>query len=435
MLSGKMYRFRPRVGVVEPIYLESFLRSKECQASLDQMKTGISDSGLNLTQDRFSELTIPVAPVREQQRIVAKIEELLSDLDAGVASLERVKVNLTRYKASVLKAAVEGKLTEKWREEHPNVEPASALLESILVERRASWEEEQLGKYEEKGQTPPRGWRERYKEPQGLDTGELSSLPRGWSWTSLDVLLREPLRNGHSARMSETGEGIRTLTLTAVTEGDFSEKNTKLTVADAARVRELWLEPGDILIERSNTPELVGTARLFDGPARYAVFPDLMIRARVSTAVDTRYVAIVLQSNRARVFFRGNAQGISGSMPKIDQGVVRGLSIPLPPIDEQREIAEAVDISLTILETSLSTLAYSLRRTSRLRQSILARAFSGKLVPQDPTDEPASVLLERIRAEREAQAKKPACRRRTSKKTTEDQQTFPFSLSTSPDQE
>ena len=136
-------------------YLFYYLKFK--QRDLESLGKGATQK--NISQTVIRSFPFIVAPLPEQRRIVAKIEELFSDLDAGVAALERVKATLAKYKASVLKAAVEGRLTEEWREEHPDVEPASVLLERILKERRAKWEEEQLAKYEAKGQKPPNGWR------------------------------------------------------------------------------------------------------------------------------------------------------------------------------------------------------------------------------------------------------------------------------------
>jgi type I restriction enzyme S subunit len=190
-------------------YIEAFLRSKHAQTEIDRMKTGISDSGLNLTHGRFLPLQVPVAPLNEQERIVAKIEELFSDLDAGVAALERAKANLKRYRAAVLKAAVEGKLTQKWRAENPPKEPASKLLARILKERRKKWEQEQLAAYKAKGKQPPKNWRDKYKEPAGPGAN-LPALPEGWCWACLSQLLAEPLRNGHSAKRSKDGTGVRT---------------------------------------------------------------------------------------------------------------------------------------------------------------------------------------------------------------------------------
>lgn len=118
--------------------------------------------------------------VDEQRRILVVIEEQFSRLDAGVVALERVRVNLKRYRTAVLKAAVEGRLTAVWREENPDVEPASELLKRILSERRERWEKDQLVAYEKKGKKPPKNWQSKYREPAGPNTDDLPELPEGW---------------------------------------------------------------------------------------------------------------------------------------------------------------------------------------------------------------------------------------------------------------
>ncbi len=232
ILSGKMYRFRVPNPEVNPSYIEALLRTHDAQTSIDRMKTGISDSGLNLTHEKFLRLPARVAPTNEQCRIVAKIEELISDLDAGVAALERAKAKLKRYRATVLKAAVEGKLTQEWRKQQveaasrrfeertgtqrrkiaaaikrrdaastrtrrdveagatrrdaaSTLETASQLLERILKERRRKWEEAQLAAYAKAGKKPPANWKDKYKQPAALDETDLPALPEGWCWATL----------------------------------------------------------------------------------------------------------------------------------------------------------------------------------------------------------------------------------------------------------
>jgi len=151
MMSGKMYRFRVSPDLFDSRYLEAFLLTPAAQSAIDKMKTGGSDSGLNLTHDRFRPLPVPVAPLSEQRRIMDMVDEVMSDLDAGVAILERVQAKLKHYRAAVLKAAVEGALTSTWREQHPATEHATAFLTRILAERRRSWEEAQLRKVNQAG--------------------------------------------------------------------------------------------------------------------------------------------------------------------------------------------------------------------------------------------------------------------------------------------
>lgn len=160
----------------------NFIRPKVIQAN-KQVITQV-----NLNTDIVRELDIPAPPFNEQCSIVAKIEELFSDLDAGVAALKRAKANLKRYRSAVLKAAVEGKLTEEWRAKHPKSEPASQLLECILTERRQKWEADQLAKFAAAGKEPPKNWREKYVEPKPPDTTGFSELPDGWCWASVKQL-------------------------------------------------------------------------------------------------------------------------------------------------------------------------------------------------------------------------------------------------------
>ena len=132
-------------------------------------------------------MSVPIPPLPEQHRIVAKIEELFTKLDAGINELHKAQSQLKRYRQSVLKAAFEGKLTEAWQTTHQGkIEPASVLLERILKERREKWEAEQLEQMKAKGKMPKDDrWKAKYKEPIAPDTSELPELPKGWRWTTL----------------------------------------------------------------------------------------------------------------------------------------------------------------------------------------------------------------------------------------------------------
>ena len=137
---------------------------------------------------RFWRIRLPLAPLPEQHRIVAKLDELFSELDAGVAALERAQTKLKRYRASVLKAAVEGKLTEEWRRDQsaPD-ETGEELLQRILVERRKRWEQEQLAKFKAQGRKPPKNWKAEVPGAGARRTrAGCRKLPEGWCWATVD---------------------------------------------------------------------------------------------------------------------------------------------------------------------------------------------------------------------------------------------------------
>jgi type I restriction enzyme S subunit len=227
----------------------------------------------------------------------------------------------------------------------------------------------------------------------------------------LGELLRAPLRNGHSAKETSDPDGVRTITLTAVTIGDFSVQNSKITSADPSRVRDLWLVPGDILIERSNTPELVGTTRLYRGAKNFAIYPDLVIRAQLTDAAVPRFVELVLQSRELRRYFQLKAKGMAGSMPKIDQQTISEAPIPLPPLAEQKRIVAKIEELFSELEAGEESLRVARRQLGVYRQSLLKQAFEGHLTAKwrtlnpDKLESPAQ-LLARIQSARQARYEK-----------------------------
>jgi type I restriction enzyme, S subunit len=226
----------------------------------------------------------------------------------------------------------------------------------------------------------------------------------------LGSLLREPLRNGKSARASANGEGVRVFTLTAVTKADFGEENTKISVLRPEDAEGVWAEPGDIFIERSNTPELVGTAAMYTGKRRFAVFPDLLIRVRPDDRLDERFLAYFLRSETARRHFRSKARGIAGTMPKISQPTIEALRVPVPSRPVQHSIVAAIETHFSRLDAAVASLTRAKANVKRARASVLKAAVEGRLVPTEAAlaraagrpYEPASALLDRILAERKA---------------------------------
>lgn len=370
-------RVRPGDSL-RPRFLLRFLQSDFTRRFFKANARGIAGSMPKISQGTIERLAVPVPPLDEQDRVVSAVEAQVSRLDAAVATLRRVKANLKRARASVLKAAVEGRLVRTEaalaRAEGREYEPASALLGRILADRKAEW--------------AASGARGKYAEPVGPDREALRELPEGWCWATVDSLLAGPLRNGKSAKASDDGAGIRTLTLTSVTTGCFSDENTKFTVATREQVEGLWLEPGDLLVQRSNTPDLVGSSALYRGHRGWAVYPDLLIRVRSTRRMEVEWLALALQGPTIRRYFRDRSRGIAGSMPKIDQGTIQATAIPLPPLPEQHRIVAEVDRRLSVLDAVSVTVDANLARCIRLRQSILKRAFEGRLVAPGTSNPP-----------------------------------------------
>jgi type I restriction enzyme S subunit len=213
----------------------------------------------------------------------------------------------------------------------------------------------------------------------GLRASILEAAFEGLPTAPLSTRLREPLRNGKSAKKAVNG-AVRVFTLTAVTESDFSERNTKIVDLEPADLDDLWAAPGDLFVERSNTPDLVGTTALFSGPSSWAIFPDLLIRVRLDETTEPRFAELAIGAPRLRRYFRSRAKGIAGSMPKIDQETVASAPLPAIPLDRQLHIVSEVDRQLSILDATARALDGGLRRASGLRQSILHDAFAGRLI-------------------------------------------------------
>lgn len=194
-------------------------------------------------------------------------------------------------------------------------------------------------------------------------------------------LLREKMRNGHSARAVQgDGDGIRTLTLTAVTLNSFTDNYTKITTADPERVADLWLKSGDILVQRANTPELVGTSAIYEGAEDWAIYPDLLIRLRVDEGqARPHYVALALAAERTHRALRSRAKGLAGSMPKVDQNAIATTRIPLPSLEEQDRIVQEVGAMQSNTTVLLQEIERAARRSQNLRRALLTAAFNGKL--------------------------------------------------------
>ena len=356
--------------------------------------------------DEFLDLEVPIAPTNEQTRIASKLEELLSDVDAGVRALRRARKNLKRYRAAVLKAAVEGRLTQNWRTAHPDVEPASKLLERILAERRKRWEEAQLKKYAEKAQAPPNGWKERYPEPLIPDVLQLPDLPKGWCWALSDQLFGFVTSGSRGWAKYSGTEGDLFLGM-----GNLDHDTLTVDLRETRRVKppqgtegeRTRVEVDDILLSITADIGMIGLAPV--GLDKAYINQHLAL-ARCVLPETARYVAWYLVSKEGQRRLKGLQRGAT----KVGLGLddVRSVPIPIPPLAEQNEVIACIDEVQSVVVRTEEDVRLWRGHSARLRQAILKRAFDGKLVPQDPRDEPASELLKKIRGAGESLRATPA---------------------------
>ncbi|MDQ3773374.1 MAG: restriction endonuclease subunit S [Pseudomonadota bacterium] len=364
-----------------------------------------------ISRVNFAKIPFPLPPMSEQEGIASVADELFSDLDAGVAALMRARQKLKLYRASVLKAAVEGALTAEWRAQHPHTEPAAELRKRILAKRRHRWEEVQLATFKGKGQEPPKNWKAKYKEPVPPDATNLPPLPEGWCWANLDTLLVEGPQNGLYLPNTLYGRGTEILRIDDFQNGWVRPREElKRVEADQKATTTYALRDRDLVINRVNSMTHLGKCVLATDRLEGVLFESNMMRAQVASASEAKYVELYLRSEPGRRRLTRDAKWAVNQASINQQDVKRAL-LPLPPLAEQEAIVDAVEDQLSVIDHLEADLDAKLKNAQVLRQAILRHAFTGQLVPQNPNDEPASELLKRIAAEREARAREYAGRK------------------------
>lgn len=356
MISGKMYRMRFNEKYIHPKYIEACLRSDSVRREIDSRKTGMSESGLNLTQERFLSVPLILCPYSEQTRIVKKLDELLAQVDTIKARIDAIPTILKHFRQSVLAAAVSGKLTEEWR-------GSSDYLEvNEFLEIPVGWQilrVEDLVEYVTSGS---RGWAKYYS-----DNGSLFVRSQDINTDELKI------EQAAYVDLPEQAEGRRT----KVQVEDILITITGANVTKCARVK--------IALEDAYISQHVALLRLSDSNA--SQFIELALKAE----------------NAGRKQLTDMAYG--GGKPGLNLQNIKEVRFGVPSGVEQKLIVGKVGELFAFADQIEQRVKDAQSRINNLTQSILAKAFRGELVPQDPNDEPADVLLERIKKEREAAAK------------------------------
>lgn len=383
---------------VAPDYLRLFLvQARYRQEAKRNMQGAVGQQ--RVPPDFVRESPVPVAPAKEQQRIVSKIDELFSRIEEGEQALKRVEKLVERYRQSVLKAAVTGELTRDWREARKRagepVESGEALLARVLKARREAWEASELAKLKAKGKVPSDDrWKQKYVEPAVPETTGLPELPEGWVWANLDCVTEclDYARIPVSARERATRPGAI----------PYYGANGQVGTID----RHLFDESLVLVVEDET---FTGRTKPFSYKIEGKTWVNNHAHVlRPTSALDVDFLNTSLMHYPFIPLTTGTT-----ARRKLTQKALMSAVIAIPCKDEQAEITSIVRCSLSGIERVQADAVRAPLQGAALRQSILKVAFCGQLVPQDPNDEPASKLLERIAAERAETA--PAIRKRKKK--------------------
>jgi type I restriction enzyme, S subunit len=304
---------------------------------------------------------IRVPSPETQVEIVAEIETQLSRIDEAVSNLQRVKANLKRYKASVLKAAVEGRLVETEatlaRREGRTYETGEQLLLRILEERRVTW-----------------GLKKKYVEPAIAERCLIESLPEGWKEATVEQL-SQLVEYGSSSKTSDDSTGVPVLRMGNIFEGELRFDELKYLPSDHEEFPKLLLKDGDLLFNRTNSPELVGKVAVFRSkPTNYS-FASYLIRVRTLAGALPEFLAAFINSSFGRQWVKSVVTQQVGQA-NVNGTKLQALSVPLPPLAEQTRIVAEVDRHLSIIREVEAEVETNLQRAQALRQATLAKAFA-----------------------------------------------------------
>ena len=402
-LGSTIARLRP--FVFSQNYLYYFLDSQFSYVNSNTKGTGIP----HVDPQILWGIKMPLPPLNEQHHIVSKIEELFSELNNGESNLKLAQRQLRVYQQALLKHAFEGKLTEQWRKEN-NPEPAEKLLERIKKERQQRYEQELREwraaikvweKDGKKGRKP--GKPTKPIEVENLNSETLRGkpeLPNSWLYNHLIAVIEVP-KYGTSKKCTYDNGGTGVLRIPNLKSGIIDETDLKYAYFTEGEKEPYLLKEDDILTIRSNgSVDLVGRCSIIRKINTDKLYAGYLIRLRpFSNLVDSRYLLNILESQDLRNQIELKAKSTSG-VNNINSGELSSLIIPLCSKDEQIKIADELESQFSVIDNLEKTIESGLQKSEALRQSILKKAFEGKLVPQDPTDEPASELLKRIQAEK-----------------------------------
>lgn len=337
-----------------------------------------------------------IAPINEQRRIVAKLDAIFEQTRAAKARLGRLPALLDKLKRSILAAAFRGDLTADWRAANPNVEPASALLDRIDADRRARWEDALRAKGKDPGEA-------KYAPPSTIVDG--GPLPRGWEWATIGRLCM--VGTGATPKRGEPRfweRGTLPWVTSGATNSEYIDAAEEFVTEHALAETNLTIFPaGTLLVAMYGEGQTRGRC----AELRFAATTNQAVAGLVTAALPESLKEVIkfVLWNRYEAL-RMEASG--GVQPNLNLSIVRDIVVPVPPAAEQLELVDRIRRALTLISAAEAKVSSAAERVSDIEQAALGRAFRGELVEQDPADEPAAVLLERLRAAATNASTKPA---------------------------
>ena len=321
-------------SMLEQNWLIKCLESNIVQSQIANVTTKVGQPKLAIK--RIQKLIIPLPPLAEQKRIVAKFEELLPYIDRYEQAWSKLEQFNNLFpedmKKSLLQYAIQGKLVEQ----RPEEGTAEELFARIQEEKQRL-----IAEKKNKKEKPL---------PEITEEEKPFDIPESWKWVYLLDIIEEKPSNGCSPKGVTYPTEIKNLTLTATTAGRFKDDAFKYVDISKEDASKYWLKNNDLLIQRSNSRELVGTSCIYTGADNAYIYPDLMMRMHVSSQVDIYYIDYVLKAPVTRNYYMASASGTSESMPKINQKIVSFTLVPLPPLAEQKRIVEKLEQLLPLCE-------------------------------------------------------------------------------------
>jgi len=343
-----------------------------------------------LTVGDINELVVPLAPLAERRRIVAKLEKLLGQVEASQQRLAKIPKLIKRFRQAVLAAACSGRLTADWREKNPHVEPAPDMLQAHA--QRTEGRERNM---------------RRMKPAKGLTLLDYSGeFPTTWAWLKVRELVEKgaifDVQDGNHGelypRPEDFGEaGVRYISAEHVINDRVQIDSAPfLKNEKAQQLRIGFAKANDVILTHNAT---VGRVALLPPGSPDVVLSTSTTYYRVDeTVLLARYLATFLRSH----FFQSQLEAVMEQTTRNQVSITKQVEfgIAVPPLAEQQEIVRRVETLFAVADQIEARYLKAKAHVEKLTQSILAKAFRGELVPQDPNDEPASVLLERINEDR-----------------------------------